>query len=461
MPRSVKMSPEAPGVMVIAADGRELTLRRGLTFNDRPSATAFFQDFAKAQGKRLLINKKKSGGAQYEYVCASRTPPCHFFIKLLKSRSAKSSHFFVSSFLAQHAPDCSGASKLTVRQATAVLLADATGIPNSVAISTALSVKELQKRLKQHSGEVISTRKAYRVRDRVLRLAAGHCVKGLQKLESLLQGFQRKNHDAHVAFESDGKSGTFRRAFLAHPFVARYQRMKGLQAVFGLDTAPLVSMHYRGQLFVLSAKDGNNEIIVLCVAVALQPDVDNWKWFLKNCQQAHVDFSTFIVIANRTDEFLAATDRMNVLSRQCTRHINLKLQEMVKNGATVQVEDLVCRAQAAESEAEFSSYLSMIGLTCPGAEEYLRGLDPRTWALYCVAQQLKLYGWTSTLFAPDETLLSLAPYELMQHYMKKFMNVTYNQAQHATKWVKEGKCFTEYCDKLLAEQREAAKFQVI
>ncbi|KAE9177828.1 hypothetical protein PF005_g24340 [Phytophthora fragariae] len=199
MPRSVKVSPDSPGVTVKASDGRALTLRRGLTFLDRPTATAFFQDFAKAQGKRLVINKKKSGGAQYEYVCASRAPPCGFRIKLLKSRSAQSSHFFVSSFVAQHAPDCAGAPKLTVRQAAAALLADADNAPSSAAAS----VKELQERLQQTSGEAISARKAYRVRDRLLRLAAGQFTKGFQRLESLLRGFQGKNSGAHVAFEMD------------------------------------------------------------------------------------------------------------------------------------------------------------------------------------------------------------------------------------------------------------------
>ncbi|KAE8878402.1 hypothetical protein PF006_g24676 [Phytophthora fragariae] len=215
MPRSVKVSPDSPGVTVKASDGRALTLRRGLTFLDRPTATAFFQDFAKAQGKRLVINKKKSGGAQYEYVCASRAPPCGFRIKLLKSRSAQSSHFFVSSFVAQHAPDCAGAPKLTVRQAAAALLADADNAPSSAAAS----VKELQERLQQTSGEAISARKAYRVRDRLLRLAAGQFTKGFQRLESLLRGFQGKNSGAHVAFEMDAASNVFKRAFLSHPFL--------------------------------------------------------------------------------------------------------------------------------------------------------------------------------------------------------------------------------------------------
>ncbi|KAG2982133.1 hypothetical protein PC128_g25265 [Phytophthora cactorum] len=463
MPRSVKMTPDAPGVTVKAADGRELTLRRGLTFLDRPTATAFFQDFAKAQGKRLIINKKKSGGAQYEYVCASRAPPCQFRIKLLKSRSAQSSHFFVSSFIAQHAPDCAGAPKLTVRQAAAVLLGDAEGASSTAAAATVSSVKELQERLQQSSGETISARKAYRVRDRILRLAAGQFTKGFQKLESLLQGFQSKNHGAHVAFEVDQTSGMFKRAFLAHPFVAVYQQSRGLQPMLGLDTASLVSMNYRGQMFVLQGKDGNNEVIPLCVAVAPQADADNWRWFLMNCQQAQVHFSRSIVVADRTRGLVAATEGLRLPLRQCTRHIISNLKIMVKNLATVQVEDLVWRAQAADSEAEFNSCLSMIGLTCPAAENYLRGLDPCTWTLFCAAQQLKLYGWNSTLFSVDDnkSLLSLAPYDFMQHYMEKFMTLAYNQGVYAKKWVKEGKVFTEYADKLLAEQREAANFQVV
>ncbi|KAK1946231.1 hypothetical protein P3T76_001784 [Phytophthora citrophthora] len=463
MPRSVKMTPDAPGVTVQAADRRELTLRRGLTFLDRPTATAFVQDFAKAQGKRLIINKRKSGGAQYEYVCASRSPPCNFRIKLLKSRSAQSSHFFVSSFIAQHAPDCAGAPKLTVRQAAAALISDADGPSSSAALASVASVKALQEKLHQTSGETISARKAYRVRDRILRLAAGQFTKGFQRLESLLRGFQSKNQGAHVAFEMDQASGMFKRAFLGHPFATVYQQSRGLQPVLGMDTAPLVSMNYRGQMFVLHGKDGNNDVIPLCVAVAPQADADNWRWFLMNCQQTQLDFSRTLIITDRTRSLLAAAEGFGLSLRQCTRHIISNLKVMVKSMATVQVEDLVWRAQAADSEAEFNSCLSMIGLTCPAAENYLRGLDPRIWTLFCVAQQLKLYGWNSTLFSPDENkaLLCLAPYDFMQHYMEKFMTVAYNQSVCAKKWVKEGKQFTEHADILLTEQREAANFQVV
>ncbi|GMF35239.1 unnamed protein product [Phytophthora lilii] len=254
----------------------------------------------------------------------------------------------------------------------------------------------------------------------------------------------------------------FRRAFLAHPFVAGYQQ-RGLQPVVGVDTAPLVSMNYRGQMFVLLGKDGNNEVIPLCVAVAPQADMANWSWFLMNCQQAHLDFSRVVVIADRTRSLLAAAEGLGLLVRQCTRHIIANLKVMVKNLATVQVEDLVWRAQAAESDAEFNSCLSMIGLTCPAAENYLRSLDPRTWTLFCVAQQLKLYGWNTTLLSAEasKAVLCLAPYDFMQHYMEKFMTLAYSQSVFAKKWVKEGKSFTDYGEKLLAEQREAANFQVV
>ncbi|KAJ8558635.1 hypothetical protein ON010_g8814 [Phytophthora cinnamomi] len=216
-------------------------------------------------------------------------------------------------------------------------------------------------------------------------------------------------------------------------------------------------------MFVLLGKDGNNEVIPLCVAVASQPDAEHWSWFLMHCQQAQVNFSRAVVIADRTRGLVAAAEGLGLPLRQCTQHIIANLKAMVKNLATVQVEDLVWRAQAADSDAEFNSCLSMIGLTCPAAENYLRGLDPRTWTLFCVAQQVKLYGWNTTMFSAEEnkTLLALPPYDLMQYYMEKFMTLAYNQSVHAKKWVKEGKVFTEYGEKLLEEQREAANFQVV
>ncbi|CAI5713353.1 unnamed protein product [Peronospora effusa] len=61
----------------------------------------------------------------------------------------------------------------------------------------------------------------------------------------------------------------------------------------------------------------------------------------------------------------------------------------------------------------------------------------------------------------NKTVLCLAPYDLMQHYMEKFMTHAYNQSVHAKKWIEEGKLFTEYAEKLLTEQRDAANFQVV
>lgn len=452
MPRTVKVSKDDRGESVTTADGRTLTLRRGQTFPDRPHATEFFQDFAKAQGKRLVINKKKSGGAQYEYVCDSATPCC-FKIKLLKSRSANASHFFVSSFDAAHGPECSGEAKLTVRQAAAALA----GAGAAVA-----SVKELQAELSRASGETISARKAYRVRDKILNMAAGEFQRGFQRLESLLVGFRDKNRGAaHVTFEAEAASGMFQRAFLAHPFAQHYQNY--LQPVVGLDTAPLASMSYRGQLFILTGKDGNNEDVHLAVGVAPNPDASNCLWFLQQCHAAGINLARMTIIADRARGQLAAADSFGLQLRQCTRHIVANLKVMVKNLATVQVQDLVWRAQAAETEEEFASCLTMVGLTCPAAENYLRGLDPMTWAVFCCGQQRKLYGWNTTNFDENanRSLLCLAPYEVIQHFMETFMESAYTRSTLAAQWVHEGNYLTAYATKLFDEQQEAANFQVV
>lgn len=452
MPRVVKVDKDDRGVSVEAADGRVLTLRRGLRFPERPRATEFLQDFAKAQGKRLVINKKKSGGAQYEYVCASATP-CGFRVKLLKSRSANASHFFVSSFDVEHSPECSGAAKITVRQAAAALAS---------AGATVANVKELQEELSKASGETISARKAYRVRDRILTMAAGEFQRGFQRLQSLLQGFRDKNAGApHVAFEADELSGSFQRCFLAHPFARHYQGF--LQPVLGLDSAQLASMSYRGTLFVLVGKDGDNQDVYLAIGVAPTPDVEHCQWFLEHCGTAGVDLSRASIVADRARGMLPAANKLGLQLRQCTRHIVTNLKLLVKNLATVQVQDLVWRAQAAETSEEFNSCLNMVGLTCPAAENYLRGIDPMIWAGFCCADRVKLYGWNTTNFNEDEnrSLLCLAPYDVIQQFMEVFMESAYTRSTLAAEWVKDGNYLTPYATKLLDEQQEAANFQVV
>ena len=69
---------------------------------------------ALAQGRRVIVDPKASGGSGYTYICSSKTP-CTYRCGVIKAKGTRSSRFFVSSMIAEH-DGCNGLAKPTARQ---------------------------------------------------------------------------------------------------------------------------------------------------------------------------------------------------------------------------------------------------------------------------------------------------------------------------------------------------------
>uniref|UniRef100_K3WTI4 Transposase MuDR plant domain-containing protein n=1 Tax=Globisporangium ultimum (strain ATCC 200006 / CBS 805.95 / DAOM BR144) TaxID=431595 RepID=K3WTI4_GLOUD len=93
----------------------------GDIFRTRAEAVDVIQAVALSQNHRAIVNKKRSGGSQFIYICNSSTP-CTFEIVLAKSRRKVSNHIVVKSLNLTH-DNCTGTAKARRKDVTSKLAA--------------------------------------------------------------------------------------------------------------------------------------------------------------------------------------------------------------------------------------------------------------------------------------------------------------------------------------------------
>ncbi|DBA02784.1 TPA: hypothetical protein N0F65_010712, partial [Lagenidium giganteum] len=179
----------------------------------RKACNRHIHDFALAQGKRAIIDRKRSGGARFRYVCNSKTP-CTFFVCAYRS-SMTQSFWIVGSV-----------------RATAAQVLSTSATVAAVSAFPQIPAKARQHQVQAIEGYKVHTRMLYRVKEQLVASLHGKNKEGFQKLESLLQRFCEKNATAHYASDFDADS-RFRRCFLSHPFAAKLQL--SLQDVLEFD----------------------------------------------------------------------------------------------------------------------------------------------------------------------------------------------------------------------------------
>jgi hypothetical protein len=199
-------------VVDVSQLGSPPEIQEGLMFADRTACTAFVQDLALKQGKRAMVNTKKSGGRNISYRYSSSTP-CSFKVIAYLSRKEGVTEFFISSYELAH-NGCIGSAKVTRRQVTQLAIAQ-----HAVSANPKIPAAHLQKQIKAATSLAIPTRMMYRARDQITAASVGDFESEFKLLPSLLREFCRLNPSSRYSFRTDS-NGRFRRAFVSHPFVA-------------------------------------------------------------------------------------------------------------------------------------------------------------------------------------------------------------------------------------------------
>ncbi|DBA02291.1 TPA: hypothetical protein N0F65_006166 [Lagenidium giganteum] len=102
--------------------------------------------------------------------------------------------------------------------------------------------------------------------------------------------------------------------------------------------------------------------------------------------------------------------------------------------------------------------LSIIGITHPAVEDYLRRINPNEWVMLPVDNQVKLYGWRSPNFVESENGAAvparfLFPFDMFTHYMEKFIQQAFETRKLAANLKSKGETISLYAAKLPAEEQ--------
>lgn len=283
-------------------------------------------------------------------------------VRVCKYKNANlAGHFYVSSFNADHGPECTGTEAVTTRQVVNHLM-NANAALSAVPKLSGPSVRAI---VQAQDGIIVPSRMAYRAKQEVTGSIVKDVVVGIQKLESLLMQFQQLNPSSKLNIEVDQWSHEFKRAFLMLPHAPLIQRHS--MRILGLGGLHMAhTSNYQGTFLELVTKDGNNDLCTLAVALCDSKSIENYTWFFQGCLDGGLSLDV-PMYCERTRSLVRAAGSFSGASPillQCTAHLVSTMEETFKTTLGRDVNQFVWRAQNADtrgsstpSSARFTSWI--------------------------------------------------------------------------------------------------------
>ncbi|DAZ97162.1 TPA: hypothetical protein N0F65_004012 [Lagenidium giganteum] len=369
-----------------------------------------------------MLDNKTSGGSNFTYRCKSPTP-CSFYVTVVRSRSAKRKDFLISSMNLAH-EGCTGSEKATLRQA-----ADSAEARKAILENPNITAVKLQSILKDVDGVDIPVRMCHRVRENLLKELDERYAKSYGVLKALLTAFQQLNPSSFADFEVNDE-GEFLRAFLLAPYAKTLQNLG--PNVMGIDSVDYKCKGYKGKLLVLVTTDGNNETVMLALALSPATRDDNYAWFFRCCQQGGLTMHNVPLFCDpRTSlahSLLYADPTLegHVVLVYSVKHMIEDMAARFGSYFGPEQQAFIWRAQDADTKEQFDYNMQRLRLAFPQAAMYLDAVTPEKWAKYTFVRRFPLYGWKTTNFGDTDdatvtAMLDMAPLEVFRTWMEKMM----------------------------------------
>ncbi|XP_061436690.1 uncharacterized protein LOC133361701 [Lethenteron reissneri] len=435
-----------------AAHIRMATLHPKKTFTTRREAIHGIQDFALQQGKRAVLDLKRSGGRHVAIVCSSSTP-CSFKVKLTKLTGERRG-FRVSALCTDH-HGCTGTAKITQRQVEVNTTARSAfrANPRTSAPTVIAQVADIAR-------VIVPTRMMYRAKDTCIAANESAAHAGFEFINSLVETFGKLNATICSVRED---AGIFWGAFICNPIARSLQ--PSLQRVVGIDGSHMKARAYNGTMLVLVGRDGNNRNVLLAVALVPSETAAAYDWFLNCCTTNDIELDGTPVFCDRGTGILAS-DWKDLMLIHCTRHLICNGVDNIGSAFTPDLQGIIYDAQGCASEAAFRSSLGCLGVALPAAATYYNKIDPHTWALYPHLHTTPLYGWRTTNFVESTNSEALParemdPFHFLMHHMEDMMTTAFAHRSDAEKWAAQGRVITPYAQGLIdAQQALAPRYKV-
>ncbi|TYZ58063.1 hypothetical protein PybrP1_001294 [[Pythium] brassicae (nom. inval.)] len=477
---------------VTTRSGAQLTLYQYQQFASREQGKLFIRQFALAQGKRVLIDRTASGGSNIVFVCKSATA-CTFKVRILRSKRKGENAFYVTTLETDHGAQCTGKVAVTRKQVlrdireaseanTTLLLtgADAQSIVERIQAHAAASQglsHSLTTSSGSGSGGVAANPRGFPQASVVVRTAAEDAMSDAQKLQALLAQFQAQNPTSSMQVDAYSERA-LRRAFLKLPYAAQIQQQSA--RVLGFEATALRSSSSNsggggGVTLELVTKDGNDDSVTLAVALCDGCTAENYAWFFNCCLSSGLSLDVPIV-CDRSLAMLTAIASlpMPCMLLQSTKHLlaNMARELAPRDALAPDVRALVLQAQAATTAAEYESVLALIDAQSAAAGDYLRRVDPDTWAKHTYLHRYPLYGAQCAALrvaaaspeavavadAASDAAAAQSPLLLFQSYIERAMERVYQRRRNVQQWLRSGQLLTQFGERVLLAVREGVPF---
>ncbi|KAH9110154.1 hypothetical protein LEN26_013836 [Aphanomyces euteiches] len=266
-----------------------------------------------------------------------------------------------------------------------------------------------------------------------------------EKLSNYFEQIKSANPRTHAKVESFG--GHFHRSFFLSGFSAR--AVKYCQPVIALDGTHLKGlMNLNGTLLVASAKDPNNSMLILGLAIVPVENGANWTWFLKHLKQAGVFANNPVVISDRLKGLINSCKTVlpYCAHRFCMRHIVANIRST--NGAS--------------SADHFEELATRLSKTNMGAYRYLTNgssLPRECWVTYAFV--CPTFGnVTSNLSESANNWIGeeVRSSDVVQHHFKYMMHMLENvndRRKKMSSWPSTG--ITPFFNKALDKDKLSSK----
>ncbi|KAL0007954.1 hypothetical protein SO802_009456 [Lithocarpus litseifolius] len=215
--------------------------------------------------------------------------------------------------------------------------------------------------------------------------------------------------------ENENAEPKFKRMYI------RYNAQKvgflgGCRPFVGLDGCHLKG-RFGGQLLSTTAKDGNDNIFPVAMAVVEQENKDSWTWFLEQFADdiGRPEELNLVFISDRQKGLLPAMETLfpTVEHRYCVKHIynNFKV-----NHKGMELKSVLWRCASTTSVREFERGMEHLKSLDEEAWKYLADIEPAQWTrshfspralIDCLANNLSESFNSMILKARDKPILSM------------------------------------------------------
>ncbi|KAG5556876.1 hypothetical protein RHGRI_007205 [Rhododendron griersonianum] len=184
---------------------------------------------------------------------------------------------------------------------------------------------EVMKDMKKHYGVEITYRQAWMAVKKARAHVYGDYMESFKELSWFVGAFRASNPDSMCVLERHD-SDHFKRMFLG--FAACKYGFTFCRPILFVDGTFLKSTH-NGCLLSACAKDGNQGLYPLCLAVVDSENYDNWYWFMEQLKDFLEDGRVLVFVSDRHDGLLQAVKQIFPSSphSHCLVHLKENLKK--------------------------------------------------------------------------------------------------------------------------------------